>query len=86
MLLVGMSGKEHWSASVEIDASGQTLTFDVACRTSAAGIALRSTYEIAGANCQLEPLDCDGKLASVVRDVNVHSIDRREFMRRKPTV
>jgi hypothetical protein len=31
-LLVGMAGKSHWSASVELDPTAGRLTFDVACR------------------------------------------------------
>jgi hypothetical protein len=32
ILLVGMAGKSHWSASVELDASAEAVRFDVACR------------------------------------------------------
>ena len=31
-LLVGMAGKSHWSASIEIDAEARAVLFDVACR------------------------------------------------------
>jgi len=31
-LLVGMAGKNHWSASVELDPAGDRAHFDVACR------------------------------------------------------
>jgi hypothetical protein len=31
-LLVGMSGHDHWSMSVEVPRQGKCLTFDVACR------------------------------------------------------
>jgi len=31
-LLVGMAGKSHWSASIEIDAAVPCISFDVACR------------------------------------------------------
>ena len=73
VLLVGMSDKEHWSASVEVDATGETLTFDIACRVSTPNIPLRSTYEVdktVGPNWILEPLDCDGQMSNVVHDGN----------------
>ncbi len=31
-LLVGMAGKSHWSASIEIEAESPSVLFDVACR------------------------------------------------------
>ncbi len=45
-LLVGMAGKSHWSASIEIDAEAHAVLFDVACRLRepAAG-PLGSTYQ-----------------------------------------
>jgi len=45
-LLVGMAGKSHWSASIEIDAEARVVLFDVACRLRepAAG-PLGSTYQ-----------------------------------------
>ncbi len=47
-LLVGMAGKSHWSASVEIDASQPRVLFDVACRvrTGEPGPLLSSYREI----------------------------------------
>jgi hypothetical protein len=32
-LLVGMSGKSHWSASIEVDRALRQARFDIACRT-----------------------------------------------------
>lgn len=47
-LLVGMAGKSHWSASIEIDDQADCLLFDVACRARGcqAG-SLGSTYRAA---------------------------------------
>jgi hypothetical protein len=45
-LLVGMAGKSHWSASIEIDAEAGLVRFDVACRLRAPATGpLGSTYE-----------------------------------------
>lgn len=45
-LLVGMAGKSHWSASIEIDAAARAVLFDVACRLRApAAGPLGSTYQ-----------------------------------------
>ncbi|HEY2894185.1 MAG TPA: hypothetical protein VGJ16_08235, partial [Pirellulales bacterium] len=35
ILLVGMAGKSHWSASVELDRADGHIRFDVACRAMA---------------------------------------------------
>jgi hypothetical protein len=47
-LLVGMAGRSHWSASIEVDRAARQARFDIACRT---GEALRtapaSRYRIA---------------------------------------
>jgi hypothetical protein len=49
-LLVGMAGKGHWSASVELDAAGEQARFEVACRvpTTVRG-RLQSCYQVPGA-------------------------------------
>jgi hypothetical protein len=46
-LLVGMAGKSHWSASVELDPSAGRLTFDVACRLRGPAKRLGSMYHLA---------------------------------------
>ncbi|MGE0760939.1 MAG: hypothetical protein AB7O38_28265 [Pirellulaceae bacterium] len=43
-LLVGMSGRDHWSLSVEALSDGRTLTFDAACRCSARDAVCLSRY------------------------------------------
>lgn len=48
-LLVGMAGKSHWSASIELDAIAQRLTFDVACRVRSAPDWLGSAYQLPAA-------------------------------------
>jgi hypothetical protein len=45
-LLVGRAGHSHWSLSVEVDGSQQTLLFDVACRSLAASDGLSSSYRL----------------------------------------
>lgn len=45
-LLVGRAGGSHWSASVQFDASGRRIEFDVACRVTGPPEALRSTYDL----------------------------------------
>jgi hypothetical protein len=45
-LLVGMAGRSHWSASVELDGTASRATFDVACRLPAGQSGtLASTYD-----------------------------------------
>ena len=46
-LLVGMAGRNHWSASVEPVPGRAALVFDVACRTANDAGRLGSTYELA---------------------------------------
>ena len=47
VLLVGMAGKSHWSASVELDPPGERSRFDVACRVHPeAGSVLGSRYRV----------------------------------------
>jgi hypothetical protein len=48
-LLVGLSGKSHWSLSVEPVAGAAALKFDVACRLNAEPASLGSAYD------QLQP-------------------------------
>lgn len=44
-LLVGMAGKSHWSASIELDPAGNYARFDIACRVrGAVRPMLGSTY------------------------------------------
>jgi hypothetical protein len=44
-LLVGMAGKSHWSASIELDPAGDCARFDIACRVrGATAPGLSSTY------------------------------------------
>jgi hypothetical protein len=44
-LLVGMAGKSHWSASIELDPAGNRARFDIACRVrGAVKPMLASTY------------------------------------------
>ena len=46
-LLVGMAGKSHWSASIELDPTSNCLVFDVACRTRAGHLGLlESRYRL----------------------------------------
>ncbi len=46
VLLVGMAGSSHWSASVEIDPQTHTALFDVACRMRGPADWLGSRYRI----------------------------------------
>jgi hypothetical protein len=47
-LLVGMAGKSHWSASIEIDEPSACVLFDVACRARSASQGwLTSSYRAA---------------------------------------
>ncbi|REK07486.1 MAG: hypothetical protein DWQ37_21380 [Planctomycetota bacterium] len=62
-LLVGMAGKSHWSASVEIEPDGSCITFDVACRLRAAAGPLGSSYEVGNA----QPFHVEST-ATVTRD------------------
>jgi hypothetical protein len=43
-LLVGRAGRAHWSLSVEVDRSRETLFFDAACRCASSAAHLRSSY------------------------------------------
>ncbi len=46
VLLVGMAGRSHWSAAVDVGPDGKTLRFDVAVRLQSAGASLGSTYDV----------------------------------------
>jgi hypothetical protein len=56
-LLLGMAGKSHWSASIEV--SGSTLIFDVACRIQQPPERLGSSY-LMGRSCRPASLRADG--------------------------
>ena len=56
-LLVGKAGSSHWSASVELDAAGRQVTFDVACRLRIEPVWLGSTYSLLSARCLVTPFD-----------------------------
>lgn len=45
-LLVGMAGRNHWSASIEPIAGTAALEFDLACKTSGLSCELASNYRI----------------------------------------
>ncbi len=70
VLLLGMAGKNHWSASVESDATTATLVFDVACRVARRPRWLGSTY------CVEPPitLDSQGTPSVVVGDRRAKAI------------
>ena len=82
VLLVGMSGREHWSSSVEIDPDGRAITFDVACRVGTPAAALRSTYRIVSnewnhdrqQDWELTALETDQRLAQIMSDGEYVSI------------
>ena len=44
VLLVGMAGTSHWSASVEADPSEAVLRYDIACRIKRSPVNLGSSY------------------------------------------
>lgn len=46
VLLVGMAGRSHWSAAVDVGPDGKTLRFDVAVRLQSVGASLGSAYDI----------------------------------------
>jgi len=67
-LLVGMAGKSHWSASVELDPAGW-VSFDVACRLrSAEPVRLGSAYRL------LQPVGEKHDTRIVVADCSGHAI------------
>jgi hypothetical protein len=47
-LLVGMAGRNHWSASIEADPAAGAIVFDIACRVSDANHRLGSRYRVSG--------------------------------------
>lgn len=48
LLGVGMSGKSHWSASIESDSLSDAIAFDMACRVAQVPAFLGSTYKLHG--------------------------------------
>ena len=61
-LLVGMAGKSHWSASIELDPTGNCARFDIACRVRGAiKQVLASTYRAMPGVSALQ--ERDGKVA-----------------------
>lgn len=46
LLGVGMSGRSHWSATIEGDAMTEAIAFDIACRAAQRPERLASTYEL----------------------------------------
>ncbi len=55
VLLVGMAGSSHWSASVEIDPAAHAATFDVACRLRGQADWLGSRYRMLAESTHREP-------------------------------
>lgn len=45
-LLVGMAGRSHWSAAVEVSADGRQAAFEVACRAASPPDWLGSSYRL----------------------------------------
>jgi len=85
--LVGKSGGNHWSLSVEPDAESPTprLIFDAACRVASSPFELVSRYraERSLSNVRIEPLPIDGEPA--LATVNCDSVKRRVDISRAPT-
>jgi hypothetical protein len=80
-LLVGMAGKSHWSASVELDPRARSLRFDVACRVREedAG-SLGSTYR----RCP-GPVSCDALTIEIERQFGpVELVQNGELWRIAP--
>jgi hypothetical protein len=63
-LLVGMAGRNHWSASIEADPAKAAITFDLACRVSDAPHRLGSRYTVAGGADRI-PLAADAPFVDV---------------------
>jgi hypothetical protein len=62
-LLVGMAGKSHWSASVEMDGRARLVRFEVACRVREGDVGtLGSTYR----HCP-GPVPCDALAVELER-------------------
>ena len=57
-LLVGMAGKSHWSASLELNPQAEQLTFDMACRVRVLPEWLGNSYQLPVA----QPATMDGGL------------------------
>ncbi len=77
-LLVGMAGKSHWSASVEIDTVSQTVVFDVACRVRDCHAAwLGSTYQRPAAADRDNPHAVQFDLPQRFGVTTLHTLDAR---------
>ena len=64
-LLVGMAGKSHWSASVELDPQTGRITFDVACRVRASeagtlGSSYRTSEPVDATDTRRIVIECGG--------------------------
>ncbi len=78
-LLVGMAGRSHWSASVEIQSSGPCVSFDVACRVRGAQIGpLGSAYRLseapAGRASQPLAIELGGRFGPAVLEFEGDSV------------
>lgn len=80
--LVGMSGANHWSLSVEPDpaAPSPRLLFDAACRIKRSGL-MRTASRYArvaeamhGGGVRIEPLATDGQSATPALDTSIETI------------
>lgn len=60
-LLVGMAGKGHWSASVGPRTDENRMAFDLACRASAVGGQVRTSYRLA------EGVTLEQRVSDVIR-------------------
>jgi hypothetical protein len=58
VLLVGMAGRSHWSAAVDVCPERKTLRFDVAVRVQSGDGALGSGYEILNAAAAARIMPC----------------------------
>lgn len=47
-LLVGMAGRSHWSAAIELDGPGRLAVFEIACRVSGSPGWLGTSYRLTG--------------------------------------
>jgi hypothetical protein len=78
VLLVGMAGRSHWSASVGISADGAEIVFDLACRAAAEPDWLGSRYRLGFDRTPDSATEVrEHRLTLTATDV-VFNIDRRE--------
>ncbi len=70
-LLVGMAGRSHWSASVEIADGGAEAVFDVACRTPVTPDWLGSRYRTCG-----EATGADNLIGVGRHEVRFHALEQ----------